>query len=472
MKQKLSAFFLLILLLVLLGDPLMGSRTVQAATAPGRVTLVSAKAYAYNQITISWKKTTNATHYRIYRKNGSYWQWIATVAGTKTSYTHTSSAKFPIGVGKSYTYTVRAYNSNTKLSGSYDSQGVTTKTVPDTPVLTSIKTSSGKVTLTWKKAGGASKYCVYYRTASSRWTRIAVLGSETLSYTHTSGTNYPITPGTTYQYTVRAYQSETKVYGAYQTSGLSIQIPPATVTLVKASATASQVDLTWEKAAGATHYVIYYKIPMGSWTRLATVAGNETTTYTHKASATYPLNVGTSYIYTVRSYNSSQKLAGSYDSQGLTVTIPGPAETPAPTVTPTPTETPTPTPTPEEENVEYEPVYLTYAELKAIMDECIPDEIVINGYPNQTSEIITLPAFGDENVVPFVYVTDGHNAGYSMMASKDNSYTIRFISYNEPVETTAVIQVKLSCGTVRKTISLTVLDNKVEVVEEDDDGNT
>jgi hypothetical protein len=295
------------------------------------------------------------------------------------------------------------------------------------------------------------------------------------------------------------------------------------------------VTLTWKKAAGATSYLIYYKTVKGSWTRIATVSGNSTTTYTHKSSSSFPLKAGTTYIYTVRAYNTSQKLAGSYDSKGLTVTIPTaatptaaptptvtpsptatptvtptvtvtpsptvlpsptatptptvtptatptvtptPTPTPAPTVTPTPTvtltptptPTPTPIPTPEEENVEYEPVYLTYAELKAIMDECIPDEIVINGYPNQTSEIITLPAFGDENVIPFVYVTG--SAGYSMMASQDNSYTIQFISYDEPIETTAVIQVKLSCGTVRKTISLTVLDNKVEVAEEDDDGNT
>jgi hypothetical protein len=101
------------------------------------------------------------------------------------------------------------------------------------------------------------------------------------------------------------------------------------------------------------------------------------------------------------------------------------------------------------------------------MDECIPEEIVINGYPSQTSEIITIPAFGDEDFIPYVYITDGRKAGYSMMVLPDNSYQIQFISYDEPLETTVVIQVKLSCGTVRKTIPLTVLDHQVEVTEED-----
>jgi hypothetical protein len=97
---------------------------------------------------------------------------------------------------------------------------------------------------------------------------------------------------------------------------------------------------------------------------------------------------------------------------------------------------------------------------------------VIKGYPSQKSEIITLPAFGDENVIPYVYITDGHSAGYSMRAYLDNTYEIRFISYDEPLETTATIQVTLSCGTVTKKISLIVLDNKLEVEEEDEDGNT
>lgn len=64
--------------------------TAEAATVkktPGKVTLGTVKAAAYNKITISWKKTTNATHYRVYYKvPGGSWKQITTVASNKTSY--------------------------------------------------------------------------------------------------------------------------------------------------------------------------------------------------------------------------------------------------------------------------------------------------------------------------------------------------------------------------------------------------
>lgn len=96
-------------------------QTVEAATVktPSTVKLSKISAPAYNKIKVSWRKASNATKYYVYyRKSGTKkWKKIASVKNTASSYTHKSSAKYPIIVGQKYDYTVKAYNSKTKKSG-------------------------------------------------------------------------------------------------------------------------------------------------------------------------------------------------------------------------------------------------------------------------------------------------------------------------------------------------------------------
>ena len=107
---------------------------VQAAAKPGTVKLSSIKAVDYNKINIKWKKTSGTTNYIVYYKEAGSKKWIKikTLDNTKSSYTHTSSSKYPIVVGQKYTYTVKAYNKKTKNSGHYSKTGITTRTVPQT----------------------------------------------------------------------------------------------------------------------------------------------------------------------------------------------------------------------------------------------------------------------------------------------------------------------------------------------------
>ena len=98
----------------------------QAAAKPGTVKLNSISAPAYNKINVKWKKTSGATHYIVYYKKEGTKKWtkIKTLDNSKSSYTHTSSKKYPIVVGQKYTYTVKAYNKKTKKSGSYNKKGL------------------------------------------------------------------------------------------------------------------------------------------------------------------------------------------------------------------------------------------------------------------------------------------------------------------------------------------------------------
>lgn len=311
---------------VLPAFPCLGTvATAEAAvsTKPGKVVLTGIKATSYNRIRINWKKASNATHYRIYYKvPGGRWKWIKTVRSNITSYTHISSKKNPIKCGQKYTYTVRAYNSRSKKAGSYNTRGLTTKTVPTTVSLRNIKRNANNtVTVSWKKAYGGNYYRVYRKTSGTGWKLLANVKSSSFSYTDRK----PV-KGKKNIYTVRCYNSSTKAAGRYNSKGLSVTVgntssssrTPGTPALVKISSSAyNKITINWKKASNATHYRIFYKVPGGSWKQVATVRSN-VTSYTHTSSARCPIKFGQKYTYTVRAYNSSSKKWGRYNSRGLT----------------------------------------------------------------------------------------------------------------------------------------------------------
>ena len=298
-----------------------------ATTAPGKIKLKSIKAVTNNRIQINWEKTSGATHYRIFYKQygAKRWTVLKTTNADTTSYTHISSAKYPIKCGQRYTYTVRAYNSTTRKWGSYDAKGLTTRTVPTTVKLKSIRTDSAKTTVqvSWNRAYGGNYYRIYRRTANTGWNLIANVRSTALSYTDQN----PV-KGQKNIYTVRMYNSAMKVAGGYSTAGLSVTIPKTgtavgTPKLTAIRSTAyNKISLSWEKAANATHYRVYYKVPGTAWKLITTVRSN-VTSYTHTSTTQYPIRCGQKYTYTVRAYNNNTKKLGGYDAVGLSAyTVP------------------------------------------------------------------------------------------------------------------------------------------------------
>lgn len=212
-------------------SPLNTVVTAEAAVAkkkPGRVTLRKISSPAYNQIKITWKKASNATNYVIfYKKQGARkWTKLKVVSSKTTSYTHKSSKKYPIVVGQKYTYTVRAYNNKAKKYGSYNTRGLTARTLPGTVKLKKASLNSKKTvaTITWNKASGASHYAIFRKTGSSGWKKLGTLSSKYLKYND----RRPVT-GTRNTYTVRAYYSKTRTYGKYNTKGVSVTLPKVKV---------------------------------------------------------------------------------------------------------------------------------------------------------------------------------------------------------------------------------------------------
>lgn len=218
-RKKLFSGLLFLLLTVMLLIPV----SVQAAAKPGTVKLSSIKAVDYNKINIKWKKVSGATNYIVYYKKAgsSKWVKVKTLDNKKSSYTHTSSKKYPIVVGQKYTYTVKAYNKNTKKSGSYNKKGLTTRTIPQKTTIRSFSYEEDLhgVELIWDKAKGADKYVIYCKDMlKSSWVKVdTVKGNYYLDKTPKKRIS------TTY--TVRSYNSATKVYGKYDTNGVFVWVP-------------------------------------------------------------------------------------------------------------------------------------------------------------------------------------------------------------------------------------------------------
>ena len=196
--------------------------TIQAASAPGTVKLSSISAPAYNKINVKWKKTSGATHYFVYYKKEGTKKWtkIKTLDNSKSSYTHTSSKKYPIVVGQKYTYTVKAYNKKTKKSGSYNKTGLATRTVPATVYgLGAGLTGDNTVNVSWNPAGGTTHYVIYRKANDSAPSKIATVSSK---YTKYEDKN-PV-EGATNTYFVFGYSSKFKVYGNGSNTGVSIKV--------------------------------------------------------------------------------------------------------------------------------------------------------------------------------------------------------------------------------------------------------
>lgn len=221
MKKKLS-FTLIILVFVMMFS--VNAFAASKKIIPETVKLNKIASLSYSKIGIKWKKSSNSTHYRIYYKKAGTSKWIriATVNGQKDTYIHTSSKNFPITVGQKYTYTVKGYNSKYKTYGKCDLKGMTSYTKPSMVTMKSAVLSSDKnyVSVSWNKAYGCNYYCIYRKTSSSGWKRIANIKTGTTKFVDQN----PV-KGQQNFYMVRGYYSPTKIYGDYSKKFPSVLVP-------------------------------------------------------------------------------------------------------------------------------------------------------------------------------------------------------------------------------------------------------
>lgn len=162
-------------------------------------------------IKVKWKKVSNATSYRVYRKLSTAKNWTYINNVKTTSYID----KNVVG-GKTYRYTVKAVKG--KTLSSHNTTGVGVKRLT-TPQNIKAKNQTFSVKVTWNKVTGANGYRVYRRlNTENKWTFIKAV-------TKTTYTDQNVKENKSYRYTIRAAYNKT--YSDCNANGTLIKYVPA-----------------------------------------------------------------------------------------------------------------------------------------------------------------------------------------------------------------------------------------------------
>lgn len=164
------------------------------------------------------------------------------------------------------------------------------------PKLVSAKQVSGttNLKLTWKAVDDAKGYCVYRKTSGTGWKLLKkISGAGTLSYVDKA-----CTAGTTYVYTVRAYQTKngSEVLGSYNKSGIAGIVLKAP-TLVSVTPGADAITIEWKPLSYASGYYVYGWDSEDGWYEVAKVSGKNVSLYKDTE-----CSIGDPQYYTVSAY--------------------------------------------------------------------------------------------------------------------------------------------------------------------------
>ncbi len=235
-------------------------------------------------VKLTWSKSSDATGYRVYRKNkNGSWAILKDITNVNTT---SFVDKSPY---QKYTniYTVRALSNSGKSS--YNKKGIYAYYLK-TPSLVSAKTATNGLKLSWSAVSGAEYYNIYRKADDAvKWNYIARTKAGVMAYT-----DKDVESSVKYTYTVRAVNS--KGISGYNSTGISQTF----VTSPKISAMGNAVNgvkIKWNKISGATKYRVYRKVPGDSWQILGNVSAS-TLSYVDKTAKS-----GQVYQYTVRACN-------------------------------------------------------------------------------------------------------------------------------------------------------------------------
>lgn len=189
------------------------SSVISVTTPPAKVTEVDTETRSSTYLTLSWKKVSGASGYRIYKYNTSSkaYEKVTTISkGSTVSYKITG-----LTAATEYQFKVRAYKkTDTGTLWGSSSSAYKDCTKPAQTKNLKAATKSSAVTLTWSKVARAGGYRIYrYNSKTKKYEKIAtVKGNKTFSYKNTK-----LKKGSTMKYKVRAYKTYngTNYYGAY-----------------------------------------------------------------------------------------------------------------------------------------------------------------------------------------------------------------------------------------------------------------
>lgn len=241
-------------------------------TVPQSLTGVQA---SVTSIKLTWSAVEGAEKYKIYRAaKGQGYKLIKTQQNT--SFTNTK-----LKTGTKYYYKITAVNADFESSFSN-----TVSLFAAAKSVTKLKAKSyvyNKITLTWKKASGATKYDIYRSTNdTSNFRKIKTITST--KFTNTVKT------GATYYYKIVSYTNKAKGGESSVVSATAVCAEPTNVKASSKSDTSAKI--TWKKTSGAGLYAIYRSNSKNTGYTLLTNVSNNKSSYTDKT-----VSPGTKYYY-------------------------------------------------------------------------------------------------------------------------------------------------------------------------------
>jgi len=307
-------------------------------------TLVSAIGSATNTIDLAWGDLTGETGYTVqyvacnqngttngatYCMNTAYysttWTTLATVGADVTTYQATS-----LTAGYAYRFRVIA---NTAGNTSDPSNDIIAWTHLAAPVVTVSPASETSLTPSWADIAGETNYTLERKQgAGGTWAEVA--GAIGMAANTTSRTDTGLSLSTEYCYRLKAYSTNANGPPPVYSNEPCLFTPLAAPTLNTPTATATQVDLSWNNVAGNTGYEVqmrtmgtsYAQYPAsywnqeyawGTWSTVATLPA-ESTTYSKTG-----LTAGYTYQFRVRDTYSGGTSAWS-NAQWITTIPPAP----------------------------------------------------------------------------------------------------------------------------------------------------
>jgi chitodextrinase len=265
-----------------------GGSSPSDTTAPTTPTNLLASDVTQTTLTLSWSASTDAvgvSGYKVYQ-DGSL---------LSSGITGTTFGVTGLTLNTAYSFTVLAYDAEGNLSSQSDALATTTlsdttaPTTPGSPSFSSVSTTA--ITLSWTAstdAVGISGYRIYRGATQVGTTTLLTL------------TNSSLSSGTSYSYTIEAYDSagnRSARSATTSTSTLTVDVtsPTAPGTPTFSGVTASSINLTWSSstdAIGVSGYRIYRGASQVGTSTYATFADSE-------------LSASTAYSYTMEAYDAT-----------------------------------------------------------------------------------------------------------------------------------------------------------------------
>ena len=232
-----------------------------------------------NGIKITWSPLYGADGYKIYRSTGAL---AGSVDGSET----TGFVDANVSNNVKYQYYVVGVVGDSESNKSALTTAITYLKAPEK---FTVEPTSGGLTVSWNKLDGASKYRLFYKTASaSSW--------KSTDLTSVSKTFTGLTEGETYEYKVCAVNGAS-VLGSESSVKKYVYLKETTVKLANS---VKGVKVSYSKVTGASGYKILRKASgESSWVTLDTVSS--LTFYDTKATS------GKKYTYRVAAVSGSSR---------------------------------------------------------------------------------------------------------------------------------------------------------------------